>query len=75
VGASTQIGEHERKETKVEQREYVGGVAAADRSEEERRFEALGLEEFFWSYVRLQSRVDDLEEQVAELRRERSERA
>jgi hypothetical protein len=28
------------------------------------------LEEFFWSFVRLQARVDDLEEQHADLRRE-----
>lgn len=46
-------------------REYVGGVAEEDRSDEERRFEELGLEEFFWSFIRLQSRVDDLESVLA----------
>ena len=53
-----------RKESLVEQRrQYVGGVAEEHRSEQERRFEELGLEEFFWSFIRLQARVDDLEEQ------------
>ncbi len=57
-----------RKESLVEQRQHVGGVGEEQRSEQERRFEELGLEEFFWSFIRLQSRVDDLEEQVRELR-------
>lgn len=57
-----------RKETTVEKRQYRGGVAEKDRSAQERRFEELGLEEFFWSFVRLQSRVDDLECELAELR-------
>lgn len=52
----------------VEKREYRGGVAEEDRSAQERRFEDLGLEEFFWSFIRLQSRVDDLESELAELR-------
>ncbi len=52
-----------------QQRTYVGGVAAEDRSAEERRFEDLGLEEFFWSFIKLQARVDDLEAQLAEERR------
>ncbi len=52
-----------------QQRTYVGGVAAEDRSAEERRFEDLGLEEFFWSFIKLQARVDDLEKQLAEERR------
>jgi hypothetical protein len=55
----------------VEKREYVGGVAEHQRSAQERRFEELGLEEFFWSFVRLQARVDDLEEQVKELQANR----
>lgn len=46
-------------------REYVGGVAEEDRSAEERRFEELGLEEFFWSFVRLERRLDDLESILA----------
>jgi hypothetical protein len=33
-----------------------------------RGFEKLGLEEFFWAFIRLQARVNDLEEQVRELR-------
>ncbi len=48
-------------------KQYVGGVAEELRSEQERRFEELGLEEFFWSFIRLQSRVDDLEEQLSAL--------
>lgn len=31
----------------MEKREYRGGVAEKDRSDEERRFEELGLEDFF----------------------------
>jgi hypothetical protein len=57
-----------RKESLVEQRQHVGGVGEEQRSAQERRFEDLGLERFFWSFVRLQARVDDLEEQVRELR-------
>ena len=53
----------------MEQRKAnVGGVSEEQRSGEERRFEVLGLEDFFWSFVRLQSRVDDLETEVRELR-------
>ena len=59
-----------RKEALVEQRQYVGGVGEEQRGAEEQRFEQLGLEEFFWSFVRLQARVDDLEEQVRALRGE-----
>jgi hypothetical protein len=61
------------KESLVEanaRRQYVGGVAEHQRSDEERRFEELGIEPFFWSFIRLQARVDDLEEQLAELRGE-----
>ena len=54
----------------MEKRQYRGGVAEEDRSAEERRFEDLGLEEFFWSFVRLQSRVDDLEGELSALRGE-----
>ncbi len=39
------------------------------RTDQERRFEERGLEEFFWSFIRLQAGVDDLEEQLAEERR------
>jgi hypothetical protein len=60
-----------RKESLVDQRrQYVGGVAEEQRSVEERRFEELGLEEFFWSFVRLQARVDDLEGALAEARQQ-----
>ena len=60
-----------RKESLVEQRrQYVGGVSDEQRTAEERRFEELGLEEFFWSFIRLQARVDNLEEQLQELRGE-----
>lgn len=59
---------YERKEALVEQRQYVGGVTEEHRSEQERRFEELGLEGFFWAFVRLQARVDDLEEELRELR-------
>ena len=59
-----------RKEALVEQRQYVGGVGEEQRSAQERRFEDLGLEEFFWNFVRLQARVDDLEEQLRALRGE-----
>lgn len=38
------------------------------RSEQERRFEELGLEDFFWSYIRLQARVDDLGTELRESR-------
>ena len=55
-----------RKEPLVEQRRrYIGGVAEDDRSAEEKRFEDLGLEQFFWSFVRLERRVDDLETVLA----------
>jgi hypothetical protein len=56
----------------TEQRTYVGGVSAEQRSEQERRFEDLGLTEFFWAFVRLQSRVDDLETELRKLRSEAS---
>ncbi len=46
-------------------KEYVGGVSEAQRSAQERRFEELGLEDFFWAFIRLQSRVDDLETELA----------
>jgi hypothetical protein len=52
------------------QEECVGGVSEEQRSEEERRFEELGLEGFFWSFIRLQSRVDDLEAELANLKGE-----
>ncbi len=55
----------------MEQRTYVGGVPEHERSEQERRFEELGLEDFFWSYIKLQSRVDDLETELRELRESR----
>lgn len=48
-----------------EKRTYVGGVGAEDRSAEERRFEELGLKDFYWTFIKLQGRVDDLEEQLA----------
>jgi hypothetical protein len=51
-------------------REYVGGVSEEQRSAQEKRFEELGLEQFFWAFVRLQARVDDLEVELAELKRE-----
>lgn len=38
------------------------------RSEQERRFEELGLEDLFWSYIRLQARVDDLGTELRESR-------
>jgi hypothetical protein len=50
------------------EREYVGGVSEEQRSEQERRFEELGLEQFFWSFIRLQARVDDLETELANLK-------
>jgi hypothetical protein len=50
-----------------EQNKYVDGVAEEHRSDQERRFEELGLEEFFWSFVRLQARVDDLETELRKL--------
>ena len=53
-----------------QRRQYVGGVSDEQRTAEERRFEELGLEEFFWSFIRLQARVDNLEEQLQELRGE-----
>ena len=52
-----------------QRRQYVGGVAEEDRSEQERRFEELGLEDFYWSFIKLQTRVDDLEKELAGLRR------
>jgi hypothetical protein len=51
----------------MERQEYVGGVSEEQRGEQEKRFEELGLEEFFWSFIRLQSRVDDLEAELANL--------
>ena len=59
-----------RKESLMERQGYVGGVSEEQRSAQEQRFEELGLEEFFWSFVRLQGRVDDLEEQLRALRGE-----
>ena len=50
------------------EREYVGGVSEEQRSEQERRFESLGLEEFFWAFIKLQARVDDLEAELAGLK-------
>jgi hypothetical protein len=52
------------------ERQYFGGVSEKQRSDEEKRCEELGLEDFFWSFIRLQSRVDDLEAELAELKRE-----
>jgi hypothetical protein len=52
----------------MERQEYVGGVSKEQRSEQERRFEELGLEDFFWSFIRLQSCVDDLEVELAEMK-------
>ena len=52
------------------QEEYVGGVSEEQRGEQERRFEELGLQDFFWSFVKLQSRVDDLEAELANLKGE-----
>jgi hypothetical protein len=60
-----------RKELLMERHEYVGEVSEEQRSEQERRFEELGLEQFFWSFIRFQSRVDDLEAELAELKREK----
>jgi hypothetical protein len=58
-----------KKGEPMEERRYVGGVAEHQRGEQEKRFEELGLEDFFWSFIRLQSRVDDLEAELAELKR------
>ncbi len=55
----------------MERQEYVGGVSEEQRGEQERRFEALGLEEFFWAVIRLQARVDDLEAELANLKGEK----
>jgi hypothetical protein len=52
------------------QEEYIGGVSEEQRSEEERRFEELGLGQFFWSFIKLQARVDDLETELANLKGE-----
>ncbi len=52
----------------MERQEYVGGVSEAQRSEEERRFEELGLGQFFWSFIKLQARVDDLQTELANLK-------
>ena len=49
----------------MEQRKFVRGVAEEQRSKQERRFVELGLEGFFRSFIRLQSRVDDLETELA----------
>jgi hypothetical protein len=52
------------------QEQYVDGVSERQRSSEEKRAAELGLERLFWAVVRLQSRVDDLEAELAELKRE-----
>lgn len=54
----------------MDEKRYRGNVGEGNRSDQERRFGELGLEDFFWSFVRLQSRVDDLEGELAELREE-----
>ncbi len=54
----------------MERQEYVGGVSEEQRSDQERRFEDLGLGQFFWSFVKLQARVDDLETELANRQRE-----
>jgi hypothetical protein len=46
------------------EKQYVGGVPAEMRTEQERRFEELGLEDFFWAFISLQRRVDDLEDEL-----------
>jgi hypothetical protein len=50
------------------EREYVGGVSEEQRSAQEKRFEELGLARFFWSFIKLQARVDDLETKLASLK-------
>jgi hypothetical protein len=52
----------------MERQEYVGGVSEEQRSAQEKRFEELGLQDFFWSFIRLQARVDDLETELASLK-------
>ena len=51
---------------------YVGGVSEEMRMEQERRFDGLGQEEFFWSFISLQRRVDDVEDELKVLRSEAS---
>lgn len=53
----------------MEKRAYRGGVSEERREPLEQRAEELGIEDLYWTAIRLGARVDDLEEQLAELRR------
>ena len=53
----------------MEKRAYRGGVSEERREPLERRAEELGFQDLYWTAIRLGARVDDLEEQLAELRR------
>jgi hypothetical protein len=54
------------------EKHYVGGVSEETRTEQERRFDQLGLETFFWSFISLQRHVDDVEDELKALRSEAS---
>ena len=58
-----------RKESLMERRSYVGGVSEEQRSPLERRADELGIEKLFWT--ELESRVDDLETELAKLKAEK----
>jgi hypothetical protein len=49
-----------------QRRVFVGGVSEAQRSEEERIMNRLGLEGLYWTVVRSEQRTDDLGEWVGD---------
>jgi hypothetical protein len=51
-----------------QRRTYVGGVAEHQREELERRADELGLEDLYWTVIRLGARIDDLETELRKLR-------
>lgn len=54
----------------AEERTYVGGVVAEQREPEEIRADELGVEGMYWTGVRTEVRVDDLEGAVGETERD-----
>jgi hypothetical protein len=55
----------------MERRSYVGGVSEEQREPLERRADELGIEELYWTVIGLESRVDDLETELANLKGEK----
>jgi len=61
--------ENERSRVVTEERStYVGGVAEHQREPLERRADDLGIEDLYWTVIRLGARVDDLETELRKLR-------